>query len=206
MIQVIPCDDHRVLDAILFPEQNPMNYHYINQQLQNLSQNLNDAGRQFMLHHTQIYAQIDHSEIARKARQAYRGVQNMYQSDVIQPLETMEQLQMAQLTMQRWLMTSITARQLRMENRIDGYSDTYLDIEPGRIGEQHTDWRRVNSGNVVETDTGFVAVQYFDEEWGGEPGLAQDQQRAIQKSIRAMERHLAEGKDVTNIFGGDVGI
>ena len=46
-------------------------------------------------------------------------------------------------------------RSLYHKGHCDGYSDTYVDMEPGLVGEQHYDYRRVMDGVVEETETGW---------------------------------------------------
>jgi hypothetical protein len=207
MIQVIHSDDARVFDYALFPEQNPNNYVYIQQNMAAFADALTQTGRQFMEQYRDHYASIDHGEIARKARKVMRAARDLFRPDLILPLETIEELQAAQLKMQRYIMAEPTIRQLYISNKCDGYRDTYMDMQPGRISEDHLDYRKVMTGVVMDTaDGGFIARQYLDELPDGDLELAADERFAILRTWDAVKLALSRGEDPTNPFGGDVGI
>jgi hypothetical protein len=207
MIQVITADDPRVFDYSIFPQQSPMNMAYIQQNMQLFSDALTDTGRAFMEHHRQVYEAIDHSDIARKARQVMRSVKSMFTPDVIVSLETIEDLQNAQLQMQRYMMAMPEIRSLYHRNKCDGFRDTYVDMEPGRQGEDHGDYRKVMTGAVIETeDGGWVARQYFDDLHEGDRALDSDERFLIRRTWDAMRRVIKEGQDPTNQFGGELGV
>lgn len=206
MIRVIEVNDPRVLDYSIFPEQNPMNYQFIRNNMMNFSDSLTDTGRRFMEMHQQVYSAIDHNEIARKARQASRETQDLFRPDVIVPLESLEQLRGAQLTMQRYLMAHTGIRTLYHANRADGFNDTYIDMEPNRIGENHTDYRKVMSGAVeVQDDGSWICRQYFDELPDGDQALDHDQKYLVRKAWDLMDVQIQNGDDPTNPYGGELG-
>lgn len=63
---------------------------------------------------------------------------------------TLEDLQVANPVMQRYLMANPTMRTALQEQTIDGYSGSYYDMEPGKSGMDHYDYRRVINGMVVD--------------------------------------------------------
>jgi hypothetical protein len=206
-IQVTEVNDPRVFDYALFPEQNPMNYLYIQQNMTGFSDKLTESGLAFMEHHRQVYSAIDHSEIARKARQVMRAVKGLFTPDTIVPLESLEDMQNAQLQMQRYMMAEPTLRAMYHKNRADGFRDTYEDMEPGRIGENHLDYRKVMTGTVMQTEEGgWVARQYFDELPEEDRPLDHAERMIIQRTWAAMKNIiLTTGQDPSNVFGGEIG-
>jgi len=207
MIQVIQADDPRVFDYSIFPQQSPMNMVYIQQNLSQFSDALSESGRAFMEHHRAIYEAIDHSEIARKARRVMRSVKGLFTPDSIVALETLEDLQNAQLQMQRYMMAMPDIRKLYFRNKCDGFRDTYVDMEPNRIGDDHYDYRKVMSGHVEVMDDGsWCARQYFDELHEGDRALDADERMLIRKTWDAMRLAIQQGQDPTNMFGGDLGV
>lgn len=83
----------------------------------------------------------------------------------VQLYTSIAEMQTAAPNMQRWIMACPDVRQLYHSNQLDGYSDTYVDYEPGKVGEDHYDYRRVMDGVVVfdeETD-GWYSDSYLDE-------------------------------------------
>lgn len=205
-MRIVQVDDHQVLDYLLFPNQNPQNYEYINRNLQSFSTHLNEAGMQFMMAHTTAWSAIDENDIARRARQALRVVQNIHQPDIIMPLLRVEQIQSANLVMQRYVMAQPDLRNLYHRNRADGYRDTYQDMEPGLVGRDHNDWRRAATGDVLDTPEGIVIRHYSTDDWVEEPVLASDQRLAIRRTWEAVKDAIDRGIDPSNPFGGEIGI
>ncbi len=77
--------------------------------------------------------------------------------------DSFDALQKASPVMQRWIMANPNVRDLYMNNYCDGYSDSYVDVDPGNIGVRHYDYRRVMDSVAIDTDDGFM-VQYFHED------------------------------------------
>ena len=51
--------------------------------------------------------------------------------------------------MQRWIMANPYIREQYHANRLDGYSDSYVDDAPGMICDNHYEYRRVMDGVFV---------------------------------------------------------
>lgn len=67
----------------------------------------------------------------------------------IQCLQELALLQTAAPNMQRWIMANPYIRQAYINNTIDGYSGLYQDTDPGVVGHEHYDYRRVMDGVFV---------------------------------------------------------
>ena len=91
-------------------------------------------------------------------------------------------LQQADDAMIPYLMAHPYTRQLYIDGRIEGYGDRYVDYEPGVIGPDHYDYRRVMSGTVVEVEKDGKEVStytnYYDDLRGDEKVLTR-----VQKDI-----------------------
>jgi hypothetical protein len=74
----------------------------------------------------------------------------------------------ANLTMQRWIMAEPTVRAAYNAGQISGYESTYVDYEPGAIGDEHSDWRHVMNGVVVNDEANI----YFDNYTAEKPKLS----------------------------------
>jgi hypothetical protein len=150
--------------AFGMPHQGTLNF--LEHRLQRTSEYLNEAGREFMSRGLEIFNEYAGSEAMRKAKAAIRSVQHMFDPNVIMPLHDIGAIQQAPISMQRWIMAEPTVRSLFHQNRCDGYSDTYVDMHPGRIGKDHEDWRAVMNGRVVETPESeeyeWESTNYFD--------------------------------------------
>lgn len=204
-INVVHAGDVRAFDAILFPEQSPQTSFYIQNQLNAFSQTLTDIGRQFVETSKAIYDKINDSNAIRLAKAAVRMAKGMFHPNMIIPLETIEDIRAAQPMMQRYIMAEPTLREQYHKQLVDGFSDTYADVEPGRIGEAHYDYRRVMDGIIVDEvdadgEEGWVAHHYFDELRGDDRDLDLVEQTAILRTWDVIRMALAAEKDPSDPF------
>lgn len=204
MINVITGVGNNAFDTLSYPTQNPANLQFIQTNLQNFSQTLNDVGRNFMESARQVYDQINNSEAAHLARVAIRAARGMFSSNHIAPLMTLDELQAAQPTMQRWIMADVTIRELFQKQRCSGYADTYVDVHPGEIGESHYDWRRVMDGVGVipDDDQPSYFKFYMDELLEGDRTLQACEKNDILDTWDVVKLFVAGGEDPTDPFGG----
>lgn len=208
-ITVIPAGNTGTFDYLMFPEQNMNNYQYIVNQFGGFSNTLTDIGRGFLEASKQIYERINDAEFARKAREALRSIKNYFKPDGIYYLNNLEDLQNAQVRMQRFIMAEPTIRDLYHNQRCDGYSDTYVDVQPGAIGNNHYDYRRVMDGivQVHELDNGestFTVNTYLEDLKDGDRNLTFDEQCNILSTWEIVQMYIKAGNDPTNINGGDL--
>lgn len=197
-------------DYMLYPEQNPVNRQYIETQLNNYSHTLTDIGRNFVETSRAIYEKINDSTAVRAAKAAVRMAKGLFHPNTIVPLETLEELRAAQPVMQRWVMAEPTIRQIYHKQRCDGYSDTYLDYEPGKIGDQHYDYRRVMDGIIVDTvdengNDSWEFTTYSEELRESDRELEFHEQKAILGTWDIVKMFVEAGEDISNIFGGATG-
>ena len=91
-------------------------------------------------------------------------ITSMWKGDRIRPLHTAHELAAAPPMMRRWVMAEPTVRKLYHEQACDGYSDTYVDVEPNAIGMDHRDYRNVTHGiiNVNEDGSEHAVVYHSD--------------------------------------------
>ena len=118
----------------------------------------------------------------------------------------LEMMRKASISMQRWMMAEPTIRDLFHQQRVDGFSETYTDVDPGCIGDRHYDYRRAIDGLVVEDGDDFVCNIYSDDLREGDAHLNIQEQVKIQVTWDSLRKHLAQKKkeleDPTNPNGG----
>ena len=149
------------VDELLSGHPHPNNFQLVEQSMAYVpTQALSEMGQQFAQMAQQAYEAFTDSFAARKATAAARAMKHQWQTDTIRPLETIDALQHAPNCMVRYLMAEPNIRWLYHQDQADGYRDRYVDTEPGQIGEDHYDYRRVMNGMVV--------IDEEDED--GEPG------------------------------------
>lgn len=176
MVQVVygSSDD---FDSLVYGQNHPSTMQYLQNQFQNISQTLTDAGRNFFSNASELYNQFNGADALRAARAATRKVSSIFQRDEIRCIWDLGGLQHAPLTMQRWIMAEPTIRELYQEQRCEGYSGTYTDMHPKTIGENHYDYRRVMHGLMTDTEEADWKISFFlDELVEGDRVLSLDEQ------------------------------
>ena len=138
------------------------------QYLQNANNFVNDkltaAGQGFLAHIQQLQQQVYNSDLFRMVTAVSRKAANLWQSDTIRPLNTIGELQNAPNSMITWIMAAPAIREAYLRQELEGYGNRYVDFEPGLVRDLHSDYRRVMDGVVVETENGFKAEIYFEED------------------------------------------
>lgn len=184
-----------VFDSLAYGRPQAGIYDFLAQRAMNLSYNLTQAGQQFVQTVKNYYTAMTESDAARLARAAGRKVRSLWDMDDIRPLFTMGDFQHAGITMQRWVMAEPSIRQAYHEQRCEGYADSYVDWEPGRVGEQHYDYRRVMNGIATIEDDGWYAKTFIEELLPNDRELNIDEQADILRAWREARYHLAQGKE-----------
>lgn len=195
MINVVYGGDE-AFDAIVYGQQNPANLNYFQSQLNNVSQTLTNIGQQFFSNANEIYERFNGAEALRLIKAATRATVSLFTPDKITTLHGIGQFQQAPLTMQRWVMANPEVRTMYHAQRLDGYADTYVDVQPGKIGENHYDFRRVMDGVVTddEEDTSFVKF-YIDELEEGDAPLTHEDKVDILNTWDIVNMFLRAGKE-----------
>lgn len=209
-INVVHAGDTSSFDYLIFPNQNPANQISIQNQLQQFSQTLTDTGRKFLEASATIYQQIHDSDVARMARAALRSAKGIFHPNQIMDLETLEELQSAQVMMQRYIMAQPDIRGLYNAQRCDGYSDTYVDIDPGAILDSHYDYRRVMDTVIQEEGEGesysWFTRMYCEDLLEGDRELDFEERVSILGTWDVLKMFVQAGKeDPTNAWGGNLG-
>lgn len=153
------------LELFAFGEKTQAALNYLEDQTYNMSQTLTEAGRMFMERGRDIFERYNGAEALRAAKAAIRTVQHYFQADVIRPLTDIGAIQQAPLSMQRWIMADPNIREFYHAQRCEGYAETYMDMEPGSRGMDHSDYRKVISGVIQELpegDSDWKAYISFD--------------------------------------------
>lgn len=193
-------------DALAYGEQNPINNNYFRNQIATVSNSLNEVGRQFFSDARDIYERFNGSAAMQAIRTATKAVTSMFQPNVVRSLFEISDFQNATLVMQRWIMANPVVRQTYHDQKCDGYSDTYVDMHPGAIGENHYDYRRVMDGIVQDTeDDGWKVKFYPDELAHGDRELFLDEKVDILTSWEIIQGFMKIGKaDPTSQYGNNL--
>lgn len=141
------------VDAIMGsgkPQQSTLAY--FDNQYQNMlsaAQNVGDAALQQIYQIAQqTYNYVMDTRPWEMAEALMRQTTHMFDPNAIRTLAGLAALQTAKPTMQRWIMAMPEVREMYHNNQVDGYSATYEDAQPGKVGIDHYDWRRATNGMV----------------------------------------------------------
>lgn len=195
-------------DYLLYGDSNPINQEYFKQQLQNFSHTLNDAGRRFMEGSRELYARINDSAIAERAKLAVRKAMNLFTPNTIRELDSLQALRTCQPVMQRYMMAFPGIRSLYHQQRCDGYSDSYHDLHPNQVGEDHYDYRRVMNGVVKVGEEGepdYSVRLYMEDLLHEDRDLTHMEKVDILHSWELADLFLKQSIDPTSIFSEKIG-
>ena len=203
-VNVIESSSLDSFNHLLFPEQSPANQHYIMQQLGRVSETISDVGKKFVEASRAIYEKVNDANAIRMAKAALRMAKGIFHPNEVIPLETLEDLQAAQPVMQRYIMAEPTLREVYHRQMCDGYSDTYTDLEPGVLGVDHYDYRRVMDGIIQDTEGDeegdWSVTNYLDELIAEDRELTFDEKTHILSTWDIVRMFVQSGDDPTDIF------
>lgn len=153
-------------------------------------------------------SEVLENESIRKLRASVRAARNNVDDNSIIQLSSIGSLQHAPGAMQHLIMANPFARSLYHKNLIDGYSDSYTDIQPGVVGEDHVHYRLAMNGMEAldPTDNQIRMVSYSDEELDLYEPLDIVEQSFIQCAWERTNDFLSEGgDDPTSIYNSSLG-
>lgn len=190
-------------NTLIYPSQHPNTINYIQQSLSNLPSQLLDTSRDLYEIANQKFQQLNSSEARQRVFNVLSTLGNIRNENIIYPIKDIEECRSASITMQRWIMSEPNIRTLYHNQQCDGYSDTYVDMEPNKISEDHYDWRRAMSGVVQYESDDIVAKFYMEELRDGDRELSPFEQLMIQRSWETVKIAVSQmNDDPTNPFGG----
>lgn len=198
-------------NAMLFPEMNPVNRAYLERQIQSvMPMFVQGHGQDFYNQSMQYFHHYNGEEALRFARSVNVRQAETIEQPRIMVYTTAEQFQHATPLMQRFIMANPALRPMYAQQRLEGYADTYHDIDPGKVGWQQYDYRRVTEGVLQfdeEDETGAWQMESYpgDELREGDRALLVEEQRDILRTwsnydlLQALTRD-----DLTSPSGGQL--
>lgn len=193
-------------DDLVYSAPHPGTLNYMQQKLNSLSTNLTAMGQQFMSNVRSQWEQFNGSEAMRRMRAAKRKIGDaLFMRNEVQALSSLGELQNAQSVMQNIIMSEPTIRSAFYHQRLDGFSATYRDPNPGLIGEDDPLYRKVMSGMVVDDpETGdWKCTIYVDDFEEGDKPFDIDQKVDAQITWEMVKHYWLRGKeDPTSQSGG----
>lgn len=197
MAQFVYGGADEVSEILTGGDPHPNNFWLVNESLSTVpTQALNNMGHYFAEKAQQAYEAFENSMGVRKAKAAARSMAHQWQEDRIRLLPDVGALQQAPLMMRPYLMAEPYMRDLYHHDQADGYSDTYVDPQPGVIGEGHYEYRRVMNGMVVMNDDGGWHYDEWNEDLEeGDRELYFVEQVDVLRSWSVMAEQAVNGGD-----------
>ena len=153
-------------EAVVYGEVPRASIDFLAKQYDTYSAPLTEFGKKFFDSSKKAFSMFHSSEAMALARKALSKLDADYQTDHVMSFTKLSHFQRAAPVMQRWVMANPKARGMYHRQQCSGYQDSYHDHEPGLLGKDHFDYRRVVDG-----------VMFFDEGGRGyyethdEPGI-----------------------------------
>ena len=183
-------------DAELYGRKHHRTVEYLTRDVDNITHKLRDGGRRFReIIERDVYRPYDESRAARVIRAALRYTENVFMPDQIRYLRTIGEVQHAPSSMIAMLMAEPTVRRMYHQQRVDGYTESYTDNQPGKVGEDHYDYRRVVNGVFMEEEGEWVATTYYEDLLPGTGELEFLDQVDILRTWEQMRIHLMRRKE-----------
>jgi len=199
-------DDSDYRAFVYGAERAPGTIEFMKSTFNNISNTLTSGGREFFSNAKDIFEEYNGSRALQLAKAALSKMNNAFVRNDVHSIWDIDKFQNAPIVMQRWIMAEPTVRQKFHEQQCDGYSNQYVDVSPGEIGESHYDYRRVMNGMVVTSDDGPEKVtHYLDELEEGDRELRFDEQLDILNTWERVAFLMnAGGDDPTSSWGGSL--
>lgn len=192
-------------NAMVYGRHHPGTLDYLGQQYDSIASKLTDASRDFVKKSHSAFEWFQSSTMLNFARGVLKKANNQH-IEIIKPLTTIAELQLAKPGMQRWIMANVNVRERWQKQRCDGFTETYEDIHPGDIGSAHYDWRRVMDSVVQADDEDWCVHQYNDTPlYENEHSLALSEKADILHTWACLDAFMALGeKDPTSAEGASL--
>lgn len=211
-IGVIRGSTPQVFNAMMFPELSQETKGWIASQFQAGLQSLSESSRAFAERAAALSKQYFTSHAAMAARRIMRELTNIGNNQYLQLVNTAQDVRSANRVSQRYFMANPVLRSLYHRQLCDGYSDTYVDVHPKDIGEDHYDYRRVMNGVVQEEGSvedgtyRWYVRMYPDDLAEGDRELDPEERHMVLRGWDLIEAMIQAKQDPTDIFGGSLEI
>jgi hypothetical protein len=198
---VIEVNDPLMFDYMQYPQHTERAQNWFQSNMYAGLEHLTEKGRQFVQGCRSIYDDITNAARLASVRQAIQVADNRHQPNAIYAIHNYEDLVDASVTMRRSIMADLVIREAWQKQRIDGYCENYLDLEPGQNGHDHYDYRLATDGMVIaeENDERATVTNYTEDYRGIDRKLYIEEKVNIAVTQEAARLSLRSGYDPTRL-------
>lgn len=185
-------------------DQNTMGW--LGERANTLRANVSNHATNFFNQAVNLYQTISTSDAIQAMRNLVAKKDNSWEVNSIYAATNTEQLQTANLVMQRYIMAEPNLRDLYLNNLTEGYGDTYVNNHGDSIGVNHYDYRRVMDGMLVVNDDSMQFSTFYEDIPEGDRELTLHEKVDILKTWNAVNIALSENEmDPTSPVGNLLG-
>ena len=182
------------LDLALYGNRSELIGNYLQNQMQQLPQAFNQFTDRLWNSMQQTYHFVTDKLTQFNLMNQLQQNQMAIPDFQFQTLTDFEQLQNANLTMQRWVMAHPQMKQMYVNQHIDAYSESYKPVTPKAVGDDDYDYRRVMNGIIIPTDEGCKVVTYQDDIHPNDHELTMIEQHNVLMTWEAIDSILEMSK------------
>lgn len=190
--------DDQVFRALAYGAPRSEDRDYLRDHIESAATRLGRTATAFVERARERFDSFDLRALDRKLDAIKRKVRHAFDDDNIRPMTRIGQFQQAGINQQRWLMANTKARRLVQQDRMFGWRGSYRDMEPGKIGDQHRDYRCVVNGIARNDEHGNRYFEQhfdvYDADYREELKFG-DQTMIMDCMWANLEAIIAEGKD-----------
>lgn len=168
-------------------------HHLIASRIEDMSARLGQIGSGWIQTARDMFSQYDIDRVERSVDLYKQQNDALWTMNDIRPLHGIDALQTASHIMQRWIMANPMVRKEWQAGRCAGYGNDYMDMDPGTLADQHSDWCAVMNGVAEYTDQGDLTVTSYSE--------AYDENGIETLSFREQQDVLSTWAEVEYFFG-----
>lgn len=186
-------------NATMYAEPTQQDISFFQQNVNTFCDTLGMAGQNFFGGLRDRMETVDFSKLKEYTHAAARRISSFWESDNIRPLRDLPDLQFPPNMMIRWQMANPHVRELYHNGGCEGYSDSYIDLQPKVRGNDHHDYQMVMHGmEQYDEDGNLFFVSYtetFEEPENSVDYLRTSERVDIIESWALTSSYLGKMKD-----------
>ena len=201
--KIVEVHDPLMYDRLAYPEHDNHSRSWFQSTLFNEAHahKLTDMGRAFVDQCRNVYNSISDSVRLSGINHAIKLLERVADRDEIYEIDSYDSCVDASPIMRRFIMAAEDIRVAFQKQRIDGYGENYVDLEPDAVGNDHYDFRLVNQGMLrtpMGSDTAVVS-EYIEPLNNGDRRLSVHEKNDILTTQSLASYYLSKGFDPTRV-------
>lgn len=134
--------------ALIYGDIHPGTHRFFESQRGQGLRQLTDTARSYWNDVKDRYGFMAADRTQRIIRDVRRQANWAWHGDFVRPLRTVDDMQLAPPTMIRYVMAEPYARTMYHQHQLAGYDEDYIDTQPGKVGNDHHEYRLVMDGII----------------------------------------------------------